>query len=186
MQWNNHSNLRGRHAILAPSNVSWPNYDDAKMIETYNGILAKEQGTIIHDWAAQTIKLGYKQPRKDDTICMYINDAIKLGLDVEQPLYYTDESFGTSDAIQFDGKTLIVHDLKTGVKVKGHMDQLISYAALFCLEYGIDPMRIKFELRIYQFDEIVEYKPEGDVIKNRMDIIVHLVNVIQTIKLGAI
>ena len=186
MKWNAHSELRNKHAILAPSNTSWPKYTDAKMIENFNAIQAKEQGTIIHDWAAQTIKLGFKQPRKEDTLCMYINDSIKLGLDVEQPLFHSWECFGTSDAIQFDGKTLIIHDLKTGTKVKGHMDQLISYAALFCLEYGVDPNKIKIELRIYQFDEIVEYKPEGDVIAERMNVIIHLVNVLQTLKAGVI
>ena len=46
------------------------------------------------------------------------------------------------------------------------------YAALFCLEYGVDPEQIDIVLRLYQNDEIFENIPEGGLISDRIDTIV--------------
>ena len=44
------------------------------------------------------------------------------------------------------------------------MEQLLIYAALFCLNYGIRPGDISFELRIYQNNEINVCNPtEEDI-----------------------
>lgn len=72
----------------------------------------------------------------------------------EQVLYYSENCFGTADAISFRNNFLRIHDLKTGV-VPAHMEQLEIYAALFCLEYRVKPMDISMELRIYQNDDVL-------------------------------
>ena len=61
---------------------------------------------------------------------------------------------GTADAIIFRNDFLRIHDLKTG-ETPAKMEQLMIYAALFCLEYGIKPSEIGMELRIYQNDEVL-------------------------------
>ena len=90
----------------------------------------------------------------------------------EQPLYYSTYCFGTADAISFKDGLLRIHDLKTGV-TKPHMEQLLTYAALFCLEYRYDPFDISTILRIYQNNEIEEYQPTGDEIRYFMDKVIH-------------
>ena len=76
----------------------------------------------------------------------------------EQVLFYSVNAFGTADAIAFDerSKLLRIHDLKTGV-TPASMAQLHVYAALFCLEYDKPPFEIKYDLRIYQNDEIAGF-----------------------------
>jgi hypothetical protein len=79
----------------------------------------------------------------------------------EQVLYYSENCFGTADTICFRYKTLRIHDLKTGVW-PASVHQLEIYAALFCLEYGIDPFDIKMELRIYQSNEVIVYDADPE------------------------
>lgn len=79
----------------------------------------------------------------------------------EQILYYSENCFGTADAISFRYRTLRIFDLKTGV-IKGSVHQLEVYAALFCLEYDQDPFKIRIELRIYQDDEVVVYDADPE------------------------
>lgn len=181
MIWNEHSNLDGKHAFLSPSGYHWLNYDDDKLCRTYKNMLAKDLGTRLHKWAEDTISLGIKQPRSEKTIYMYVNDAIKYGMRVEQPLMYSFNCYGHADAISFDGKTLRIHDLKTGETV-AHMEQLQIYAALFCLEYQKDPHEFETELRIYQTDQIAIYKPEPDEIIDIMNNIVHKDRILEEMK----
>jgi len=79
----------------------------------------------------------------------------------EQVLYYSENCFGTADTIAFRYKTLRIHDLKTGVW-PAHVHQLEIYAALFCLEYDVDPFEIKIELRIYQSNEVIVYDADPE------------------------
>ena len=53
------------------------------------------------------------------------------------------------------------------------MDQLLIYAAIYCLERKVDPYSIKYDLRIYQFDKAICHEPSGEEIAEIMDIIVH-------------
>ena len=96
--------------------------------------------------------------RSKKTLNMYVNDAIGYKMTPEQVLYFSDNCFGTADAISFRNNLLRIHDLKTG-EIPAHMEQLEVYAALFCLEYHVQPSKIDMELRIYQNDEIVVYSP---------------------------
>lgn len=173
MNFNRHGALEGLHAIFSPSNPSWLRYDDDKALEVYNNKKAIELGTRFHQWAKETIDLGIKQPRSKKTIYAYVNDAIGFKMSTEVVLFYSERFFGTADAISFRDNKLRIHDLKTG-RTAVHMEQLMIYAALFCLEYRVRPGDIEIELRIYQNDDIEYCIPETDQIAHIMDRIVHL------------
>jgi len=169
MQWNDHSRLKDQHAFLSCSQWHWMNYDDDKLISRWKSAEAVKEGTLYHEYAAMAIRLGRKQLKNNTTLNMHINDAIGFGLDPEVTLYYSENCFGTSDAIGFKNNILRIHDLKTG-QIKAHMEQLRGYAALFCLEYAIKPGDIDLiELRIYQNNEIVVEQPKADLILPIMD-----------------
>lgn len=172
MIFNKHTNLEGLHAPFGASQSSWLRYDDKKLVETFRNLQAKEMGTRLHAWAAETIQLGIKQPRTKKTISAYVNDAIGFKMDTEVVLFYSPYFFGTADAISFRNNFLRIHDLKTGSgPVK--MEQLEIYAALFCLEYRIKPGEIDMELRIYQNDDILVHNPTAEDILPIMDKIIH-------------
>ena len=173
MQFNNHKNLSGLHAPFSPSQSSWLRYDDDKALEVYQNKKAAEMGTRLHEWAKQTIDLGIKQPKSRKTIYAYVNDAIGFKMDTEVVLFYSERFFGTADAISFRNAMLRIHDLKTG-KTTVHMEQLMIYAALFCLEYKIKPEEIEMELRIYQNDQVIFHNPTPDEINIIIDQIIRL------------
>ena len=173
MIFTKHSNLEGLHAPFGASQSAWLRYDDEKILATYNNMKAKEMGTRLHAWAKETIDLGIKQPRSKKTIYAYVNDAIGYKMDTEVVLFYSPRFFGTADSICFRNGTLRIHDLKTGV-TKVHMEQLMIYAALFCLEYKIKPSDIEMELRIYQSDEVLYHNPTAESISSIMDRVVYL------------
>lgn len=161
MIFNTHYDLEGCHAFLGASKYSWLNYDEEHLEEVYRNNLAKKEGTELHELAAILIRKGIKLPRSSKTFNSYVNDAIGFKMTPEQPLYYSDNCFGTADAISFSEKKnlLRIHDLKTGVS-KTSMSQLEIYAALFCLEYDVKPNDIQMELRIYQMDDIRIEEPD--------------------------
>lgn len=173
MRFNNHSKLNGLHAPFSPSKSSWLRYDDEKVFDFFANLRAKEMGTRLHAWAKETIDLGLKQPRSKKTIYAYVNDAIGFKMDTEVVLFYSERFFGTADAISFRDNVLRIHDLKTG-KTKVDMEQLEIYAALFCLEYHIDPRDIEMELRIYQNDTVMVHIPTADDIIEIMNKIIHI------------
>ena len=180
MQFNKHNNLAGLHAPFSPSQSSWLRYNDEKVLDVYANKRAAELGTRLHAWAAETIKLGIKQPRSNKTICAYVNDAIGYQMEPEVVLFYSERFFGTADAISFRNNTLRIHDLKTG-KTAVKMEQLEIYAALFCLEYRIKPIDIDIELRIYQNDEVLYHNPTAEDIVPIMDKIIHLNKLLEKI-----
>ena len=112
---------------------------------------------------------------------MFVNDAIGFKMESEQILYYSENCYGTADAISFRNGMLRIHDLKTG-KILAHMEQLMVYAALFCLEYKVKPGEIGMELRLYQSDEAVIYSPEVEEIVGIMDKIVTFDRIIRKIQ----
>ena len=181
MNFNNHNKLAGLHAPFSPSQSSWLRYDDEKVIEVYRNKQAAQMGTRLHAWAKETIDLGIKQPRSKKTIYSYVNDAIGFKMSTEVVLFYSERFFGTADAICFRNNFLRIHDLKTGKK-PADMEQLMIYAALFCLEYKIRPGDIEIELRIYQNDEILYHNPTAEEIAPIMDTIVHLDKILQRLE----
>lgn len=184
MFFNRHTNLEGLHAPFGASKSSWLRYSDEKIIEVYNNLQAAEMGTKLHEWAKQTIDLGIKQSRSKKTIYSYVNDAIGFNMSTEVVLFYSENFFGTADAISFRNNFLRIHDLKTGRRPV-HMEQLEIYAALFCLEYKIKPGDIRMELRIYQNDEILVHEPTAEDILPIMDKIVHVDKMLKKIERGA-
>lgn len=148
------------HAFLSPSKYHWINYDRDKLTATFSNWQAAKRGTRYHDFAKECIELGEKLPRANKTLNMFVNDAIGFRMTPEQGLYYSDNCFGTADAISFVRNKLRIHDLKTGT-TKCSMTQLEVYAAIFCLEYMVNPLDIDIELRIYQNDEIIVHHPQN-------------------------
>ena len=65
-----------------------------------------------------------------------------------------------------------------------HMEQLRIYAALFFLEYDLQPKDFDIELRIYQSDEIIIENPKADIIVPIMDKIITFDKKIDEIELG--
>ena len=183
MFFNKHTNLEGLHAPFGASKSSWLRYSDEKIVEVYNNLQAAEMGTRLHEWAKQTIDLGIKQSRSKKTIYSYVNDAIGFNMSTEVILFYSENFFGTADAISFRNNFLRIHDLKTGRRPV-HMEQLEIYAALFCLEYKIKPGDIRMELRIYQNDEILVHEPTAEDILPIMDKIVHVNKMLEKIERG--
>lgn len=158
MDFNKHSNLDGRHAFLSPSKHHWIHYTTEKLRESYLKHMALQKGTDLHALAKECIRLRVKLPKVEKTLNLYVNDAIKYNMTPEQPLYFSDNCFGTADAISFEGGILRIHDLKTG-ETPGNINQLMVYAALFCLEYNQVPGEIDIELRIYQNDTVLVHDP---------------------------
>lgn len=181
MQFNKHYNLEGTHAFLGASKYHWINYDEEKLIASYNSFLAAQKGTELHSFAAQCIKLGQRLPKSHKTLNMYVNDAIGFKMVPEQVLYYSDNCYGTADSIIFKDDFLRIHDLKTGA-TPTHMEQLMIYAALFCLEYKVKPGLIGMELRIYQNDDIAILQPQATDILPIIDKIVTFDKLINKIK----
>lgn len=171
MRFNKHLNLQGEHAFLSPSQYHWVNYSPDKLIERWTSAQASAYGVQQHLYCHHEILAG-RLSSMVGTVGAYINDAIHYKMEVEQVLFYSENCFGTADTIAYRYKTLRIHDLKTGV-IKGSVHQLEVYAAIFCLEYGLDPYSIKrIELRIYQDNEVAVYDADPEDIVHIMDRIV--------------
>ena len=181
MNFNKHSALEGQHAFLGASKYHWINYDDEKIATAYANHLATLKGTQLHEFAAQCIRLGQKLPRSEKTLNMYVNDAIGFKMIPEQILVYSENCFGTADAILFRNNFLRIHDLKTGI-IPAHMEQLLIYASLFCLEYHVKPGEIEMELRIYQNNDVEIANPTAEDIVPIMDKIITADKIIKKIK----
>ena len=200
MTFNAHSELEGRHAILSPSKPYWLNYDEEALERYFASSYATDIGTLVHEFACDRIRFRAPIDIENDeaktglmihllknyipfrvidldrlftNMVPYVNDAIGYRMDSEVKLKYSELCFGTADAIGVNGKTLRIHDLKTGTS-PSHMDQLLAYAALFFHEYKRDyrPQTMRVELRIYQNNDITVHKPTLEEIKTAMDKIV--------------
>lgn len=196
MNFIKHPEMVGKHAILAPSQPYWLDYQEDKLYQKYLSSYAQATGTAMHELAEQLIKHGIKLKKTDKTVVLlhllesgipraaieldrmynnfmtYVNDAIGFRLTPEQPLVYSQYCFGTADAIGFKNNLLRIHDYKSGT-TPAKIEQLMVYAALFCLEYNYKPGEIDMELRIYQNDDIIGHNPEADEIAPIMDTIIH-------------
>lgn len=168
MRFNKHFDIEGRHAFLSPSKYHWMNYDDEKLDRVFTARLASKRGTDLHKLAMEAIRLGVKLPETPTTMNLYVNDAIGFRMTPEQVLFYSENAFGTPDAISFRDGLLRIHDLKTGL-TRSSVHQLEVYAALFCLEYRFKPHEIEMEFRIYQSDDIQIFEGDPDVIVHIMD-----------------
>lgn len=195
MIFNEHSNLKGKHAMLAPSQPHWLRYSEDQLFQRYANQYAQTMGTLLHELAETLIENNLKLKKSDKLVVLahllkngiprnvidmdriynnfmtYVNDAIGFKLTPEQILYYSDYCFGTADAISFRNNFLRIHDYKSG-SIPAKMEQLMVYAALFCLEYKVKPGEIETELRIYQNDEILHHEPTAEELVPVMDSII--------------
>lgn len=176
----------GSHAILSPSKYTWTNYDsEEKLYNLVCATYAQQIGTLLHKLAATAVKYRVRIPKIAakpiillwllangiprgvidvenyvPNFVAYVNDAIGFDMTPEQPLKYSENAYGTADAIRFNEKKmhLRIHDYKSGV-TKPCLRQLELYAAYFCLEYHIKPKDLQIELRIYWQDQIITGLP---------------------------
>ena len=171
MHFNKHYDLEGKHAFLSPSKYTWLGYSKDQLFSSYSNAMAAARGTKLHAMAKNLIEEGIKLRGNSQTFAAYVNDAIGYGMTPEQPLYFSNNCFGTADAIYFKNGLLRIHDLKTGATL-AHMEQLEIYAALFLLEYekifGVTPKNTKVNLRIYQNDDVEEASPDVDRLEEIM------------------
>lgn len=187
-----HYQLTGKHAFLSASGYHWINYDEDKVVDRFSTAMAAARGTELHELAHDLIRLRVKLPKTEQTLNMYVNDALGLHMTPEQVLRYSDNAFGTADAIWFGPNRentkrnlLRIHDLKTGVN-KSSVHQLEVYAAFFCLEYGFRPTEIDMELRIYQNDERLIFEPDPHDILIIMNKIIRFDELIEQAKEAAL
>lgn len=157
-----HYSPRTLHAFLSPSKYHWVNYDLDKLQFTFKRSRAAQRGTRLHALAEQCILLNVRLPATSAPVNMFVNDAIGFHMTPEQILYYSDNAYGTTDAISFRGNLLRIHDLKTGTS-RVSMTQLEIYAALFCLDYGFSEPDFDMELRIYQSQVVVHRPTKKDI-----------------------
>lgn len=188
MIFNEHFRLEGRHALLSGSKYSWLSKDASEFDAWFGNLRAAAIGTELHEIAKGLIKHRLKLPRNNKTLSLYVNDAIGFRMEPERILYYSDNCFGSADAISFrdergTGRNILrIHDLKTGVS-PASIKQLMIYAAMFCHEYKESPFGIDMELRIYQNNKIEVFEPDPEDIAYIMQKIVDLDNRIEEIKL---
>lgn len=178
---------RSDHAFLSPSKFHWIRYDKEKLVKAFYNYLAVEKGTRLHAVAAELIDLKRMQPKNDDTFNMYVNDAIKFKMEPEKKLWFSENLFGTADALSFTPESrgrralLRIHDLKTGT-TPAHMEQLMLYAGLYCLVKHLDPFDIDFELRLYQSNEIKIANPDSSEISDLIGVMLEADRVVSEIR----
>lgn len=180
MRFNKHIRIQGEHAFLSPSNYHWINYTPNRLAERWTAAQASAWGVAQHEYAMEEIR-AERLSEHSGILGMYINDCIKYRMETEQVLFYSEHCFGTADAIAFRYKKLRISDLKTGL-IKGSVHQLEVYAALFCLEYDMDPYNMDIELRIYQNDEVHVYEADPEDIIQIMEKIVEFDKQIETLR----
>lgn len=172
-QFHDHWKLAGKHAFMSASSYHWINYDEDKLRERYKNSMDAARGTRLHELAKELIELGIKLPDTGQTLNSYVNDCIGYRMQCEVLLYFSDNIFGTADAIDFrlNPRTkkmrLRIFDLKNGV-TKASEKQLWIYIAIFCYEYEVDPNEIEIDARIYQNDMIHEFEIDPTVILQLM------------------
>ncbi len=197
MIWKDYSKLKNTHAFCGASNYRWRNYDIEKLIQSKENSYATTIGTLLHERAANYIS----KPKKITKACKisiydylaidnkipesaididrlfpnlmsYVNETITFEMDPEVTLYFSDNFYGTADAISWEDGILRISDLKTGITPASFM-QLENYATFFCLDYKIKPSQIKkLEFRIYQNNEVLFAEPDPHILNPIIDQVV--------------
>lgn len=211
MIFNRHFQQEGKHAVLSASSWRWVTDDQESLVKRLSSQYAQAIGTILHGIACKHIKFMIKLNKYDkknvmldlldsgipgfvfdnidfdamfENLMVYVNDSIGFRMQPEVVLYYTDNFFGTTDAISYNENTRVlrIHDYKSGV-IPAHIEQLEIYAALFCLEYRIKPHEIaETDLRIYQKGEVLCHSPGPEEIREVADKIVSFDKFINQLK----
>ena len=176
-----------KHAFLSPSNPAWLNYTPDRLIERFNNHQAAALGTKLHNIAAELIDHRIFVAADGSAFSEYVNDCIRYEMATEVTLVYSDYAFGTADSIRLlerPPKPLLrINDLKTGA-TPGKVEQTEIYAALYCLQEGLDPRSMDYELRIYHADGVVMYNPDGDRIWWVCNRIIELDDILRRYEVG--
>lgn len=101
MKFNKYSHLTGLHATLSPSGSSWLRYSPEKVKSVWLNNIRKQEGTELHQLASDMINKGVRAAKLKNAFNMFVNDAIGFDMESEVLLYYSDNCFGTADAIQY-------------------------------------------------------------------------------------
>lgn len=188
MRFNRHYLPQNRpHAFLSASKYGWIKHDEEKLERAYMAHLAAAKGTELHALAAKLIEHQQKLPETTQTMNLYVNDCIGFRMSPELVLFVSENCYGTADALGFrlnpkTGKLkLRVFDLKTGIN-QTSFNQLLVYAAMFCIEYKAKPFEIEIELRIYQNDDVRIEIGDPDVITHIIDKILTFDRMINAIR----
>jgi hypothetical protein len=168
MNFNSHPNLVGKHAFLSASKYSWIRYDEDKLIETYGNHQNAMMGSRLHQLASDLIGLGVKLPRTQKTLNLFVNDVIGFRMVSELVLFFSDNVFGTADAL--------------GFRKPPKSDRFLLQ---ICHEYGWKPQDIDVELRIYQHDDVQILIPVLEDIVPIMEKMVRFDNLIEQMKAEA-
>lgn len=215
MIFNRHLELVGKHAPLSPSKYYWMADDEEGFFKRWVSSYMAQVGTILHDEARKRIEYGIKTKKSDKNnliialleggiprgvvndidmdICLanfmnYTNDSIGFMMEPEVCLKYSEDCFGHADAVGYDEneRILRINDMKTG-STPVHIEQLLGYAGLFCLEYKIDPRSLKgCELRIYQLGDIIFHTPGAEELNAIVQTIMRKDELIKLFKRGGV
>lgn len=140
------------------------------------------EGIEQHRYAAICIEEGIVQDDETTTVGLYINQCIQYKMSSEVVLFYSPNAFGTVDAIAYRYRLLRISDLKTGV-TRVSVNQLLVYAALFCLEYEVDPFSMRgIELRIYKDGKVMMFEADPYQVREIMDKIVKFDGVLNQLR----
>lgn len=210
MNFTRHLDKAGKHALLSASTWRWINDTPDEMLQRITSQYASQCGTILHSFAEKHIRHLIKLNKYDkknvilelasngiprmviDQIDMdvvfenlfnYVNDAIGFRMTPEVVLMYSDNMWGSADAIAFDERErfLRIHDYKSGFGPV-FMEQVMIYEALFCLEYDYKPEEINSELRIYKSGQIIFHTPSPEEINFYIEQTINADRIIQKIK----
>lgn len=210
MTFTTHSDKVGKHAMLSASSWRWIRDTPDEIIKRLAGQYMTVIGTSLHEIACKHIKYSVKLNKYDrknvllellskgtpsiildaldfdlmfENLMTYVNDCIGFKMTPEVVLMYSDNMWGTADAISYDERLhfLRIHDYKSGF-TQVHMEQVMIYEALFCLEYQVRPDDIESELRIYQANSVLYHNPSPDEINEIMDQIVMGDRILQKLK----
>lgn len=177
--FNDHKEYEGKHAFLSPSKHTWLKWDNETLLASYRNSFKQSVGTILHELAKELISNCQRLRKSDymiivykmnmykippyaydlnliwDNFMRYVNDAIGFKMKAEKVVIFSPVAFGTVDTIRYDPvpKVLRIHDYKSG-DTPCTIDQLMIYAAYFCLEYKQRPNEII--LRLYQTDNNIQ------------------------------
>lgn len=138
------------HATFSPSDKTWLNYDREKIRQRVVAARAVQRGTELHELAEHCIRMKTPLDPSNGVISTYVRDCIEYDMNTEVQMMYSEDIGGTADALHYDqaANRLYVFDLKTGDR-KTSINQVIIYAALWCLTNYHNALSMTFDLRIY-------------------------------------
>lgn len=124
--FNDHKDLKGSHALFSPSQYSWINYDEEKVIDKIRSQYRSSIGSEIHEYSADEITLFHKksniraisQEIESYIYEKYKNDAPNYGLTLIKHLGY----------IQKEVFETVKYYVNDGIAYKMNVEQPLAYS----------------------------------------------------------